>query len=87
MRERPALHRLPHDVLVHVLSCSDPITLLAASQAATALRNAVDEGHVWRTLLWRHHGQILRILFDGQIPQLPHELTWKQRYFYYISIR
>lgn len=81
----PLLYRLPDDVLARTLSCLDAVTLLSVSQTSTNMRVAVDSDTVWRPLLWRHHRQILLILFDGRIPRLPQNLSRKQQYFLFAT--
>ena len=80
------LTHLPHDVLVQVMCHTDAVTLLSASQASTALCRAVNDPSAWHALCWRHHGQVLQILFDGTLPPPPqHGLSWKQRYFEFVQ--
>ena len=75
---------LPRDLLVHVLSSLDAVSLLAASQSSIYLSSAAADEHVWRALLWHNHASVLTHLFDGRVPRPRDSLTWKQHYFEFI---
>jgi len=97
--DAPAMASLPPELLSHIVgelsgdsqaaeSGSDfsaVSSLLALSRVSRVLHAAAGSKSTWHSLITRRHRAVLRVLFDGVVPEPRAGLTWKQHYYEFSS--
>lgn len=79
--EHPTLLlHVPFDILEHCLSFLAWSDLLEVAGVSSTLRMLSSQPKLWQCLLRARHATLLDVFFDGECPESPCGLTWREHF-------